>query len=511
MSLARTFMATTAVGLSLLATAASADLTAQDVWGDWHAYIEGMGYSVTATETTSGSTLAVNDIAIASGESADTGAITLRIGSLQFVESGDGSVDVVMPDSMPMTISIAEKGVNKNTQVEILYTQSGQKMTASGDPAAMTYTYTADNFGLALTALTVDGEVLDNTAARFTLKGDELASRTNVAVGATRSYAQSMQIGSAAYEVFFKEPDDVEAMSITSTLGALSFTGTSTLPEGSMPARQDLTPLIAAGFAFDGMFDTKETETQIEITSEDGTSRLKTGSATSTLAVAMGADGIRYDVNADQVQMGGQLAGLPFPLFIEMAKYGFALRAPLTRSDEPQDFKLAFNMTDFTMSDIIWALFDASGQLPRDPATLALDLSGKARILVDNLTPQSAEQLAESGPAPAEVNALKIERLLIDALGAKVEATGDLTFDNTDTTTMAGFPKPVGDIDINIAGANGLMDKLTAMGMLPAEQAMGARMMLGMFAVPGATPDTLTSKIEFNAAGQILANGQRIR
>ena len=168
-------------------------------------------------------------------------------------------------------------------------------------------------------------------------------------------------------------------------------------------------------------------------------------------------------------------------------------------------------MTDFTMSDIIWALFDASGQLPRDPATLALDVSGKAKVLVDGLSPQGAQELALSGTAPTEVEALKIDRLLVDALGAKVEATGDITFDNADTTTMAGFPKPVGDININIAGANGLMDKLMAMGMLPAEQAMGARMMMGLFAVPGAAPDTLTSKIEFNDAGQILANGQRIK
>lgn len=55
------------------------------------------------------------------------------------------------------------------------------------------------------------------------------------------------------------------------------------------------------------------------------------------------------------------------------------------------------------------------------------------------------------------------------------------------------------------------MDKLVAIGLLPAQQVTGARLMLGLFAVPGATPDTLSSKIEFNEAGQILANGQRIK
>ena len=511
MSLAHSFMATTAIGLSLFATTAAADLSAQDVWGDWRAYIEGMGYTVTATEAANGDTLAVNDITAVSPQSDDIGQTTIRLGNLQFVTNGDGSVDVVMPSSMPMTIDIAAQGINPATQVEVIYTQSGQKMTTSGDTAALSYDYAADTFGLALASLTVGDETMGNDTARFSLNGTALSSQTNVTVAEQRSYAQSMEIGGMTYDVFFKEPDDVAAISLNSTLNDLSFTGSSAIPLSGLPATQNMTPLLAAGFAFDGTFGAKGTQTQVEITSEDGTSKLKTTSVNSTLALAMGADGIQYDVNADQVQMGGQLAGLPFPLFVEMAKYGVALRAPVTKSDEPQDFKLAFNMTDFTMSDIIWALFDASGQLPRDPATIALDLSGKAKVLVDGLSSQNAQEVIATGTKPAELNALKIDRLLVDALGAKFEADGDITFDNTDTTTFPGFPKPVGDLNISISRANGLMDKLTAMGMLPAEQAMGARMMMGLFAVPGAAPDTLQSKIEFNDSGQILANGQRIK
>ena len=58
---------------------------------------------------------------------------------------------------------------------------------------------------------------------------------------------------------------------------------------------------------------------------------------------------------------------------------------------------------------------------------------------------------------------------------------------------------------------NGLIDKVTKMGLVPQDQAMGARMMLGMFAKPGEGTDTMTSKIEFNADGSIMANGQRIQ
>ncbi|WP_298859347.1 DUF2125 domain-containing protein [uncultured Sulfitobacter sp.] len=511
MSLTRSYIATTALGLTLFATTASADLTAGDVWGDWRGYLEGMGYTVTATEAAEAGALLVSGISVASNGGAATDAITVRIGDLQFVENNDGSVAIVMPSEMPITIDVTNPAPQPLEQIGALLTQTGQVMTVRGDASALVYDYTADTFGLALTSLTEGGAPLDDSSVRFSLTGTALASKTNVTVSDTRSYTQTMQIGSIAYDLFMQEEGESENISINSALSDLSFRGISNMPMGDVSQTQDVAALLAQGFAVDGTFNANGTETQIEVTSDEGTTKIKTGTARSTFGIAMDTQGVRYDVSADQVQMGGQLAGLPFPLFVEMAKYGFELRAPVAKSDDPQDFKLAFNMTDFTMSDIIWALFDASAQLPRDPATVAIDLSGKAKVLVDGLSPQNAQQLAMTGAAPAELNALKIDRLLVDALGAKVEATGDITFDNIDTTTMAGIPKPVGDININIAGANELMDKLTAIGMLPAEQAMGARMMMGLFAVPGAAPDTLTSKIEFNDAGQILANGQRIK
>jgi len=49
------------------------------------------------------------------------------------------------------------------------------------------------------------------------------------------------------------------------------------------------------------------------------------------------------------------------------------------------------------------------------------------------------------------------------------------------------------------------------MGLVAEEQAMGARMMMGLFAVAGADEDTLNSKIEVNEQGQVFANGQRLR
>lgn len=504
-------LAASAIACSLLATTASADLSPAEVWADWRAYLEGMGHTVTATEERAGDRLSVSDIAVRIDAGPDQQAVTVSVGPLQFIQAADGNVEIAMPASLPITIEMTAAPTRRPARIEMSYTQSGQNFLASGDPDAMIFDYTADSFGLSLDAITVGDATYEADNARFLLSGNALQSRTGVGLGETRSYEQTLQLGSLSYDVFFKDPAQAEALQMTSTLQNVSFEGSTEVPAGDITQAEGLSPLFAAGLAFNGTLTTSNTETQTQVTSTDGTSKIKTGSQGTTLAMVMGQDGVRYDVEALQVQIGAQLAGLPLPLFAEMARSGMSLSSPVRKSDTPQDFALSFDMTGFTMSDVIWALFDPSGQLPRDPATIAVDLSGKAKMLFDLFDPTSVEAIAASGTGPGELNALKLNRLEVDAIGAKVNVQGDLTFDNTDKVTLPGFPKPVGEIDIDIAGANSLMDKLAAIGLLPAQQVTGARLMLGLFSVPGSTPDTLSSKIEFNEAGQILANGQRIK
>ena len=200
---------------------------------------------------------------------------------------------------------------------------------------------------------------------------------------------------------------------------------------------------------------------------------------------------------------------LPIVLNMALAKFNFAM--PVQKSDEEQDFAFGFTMGDFTVSDMLWGMLDPSAQLSRDPATIALNLTGKAKVLFDFMNPDQAAALESSGAAPGELNALTLKNLVVDAVGARLTGTGDFTFDNSDLASFDGMPRPTGAVDLKLVGGNGLLDKLVEMGMLPQEQAMGARMMMGLFAVASAEPDTLNSKLEINDEGHILANGQRIQ
>jgi hypothetical protein len=222
----------------------------------------------------------------------------------------------------------------------------------------------------------------------------------------------------------------------------------------------------------------------------------------------MGADGLAYAGAQKNVNVAVTAEGMPFPFEIAMAESGFNLAMPVSKSDEAQDFAFGLTLGSFTMSDMIWSMFDPAGQLPRDPATLVLDLAGKAKLLVDWMNPDAAAQM---GGAPGEVEALQLNTLVVDAAGAKLQGSGDVTFDGAGPSMVPGMGNPVGDVNLTLDGGNGLLDKLVAMGLLPQDQAMGARMMMGLFAVPGTEPDSLKSRIEFTQDGQILANGQRIR
>ncbi|MBT5294670.1 MAG: DUF2125 domain-containing protein, partial [Octadecabacter sp.] len=72
------------------------------------------------------------------------------------------------------------------------------------------------------------------------------------------------------------------------------------------------------------------------------------------------------------------------------------------------------------------------------------------------------------------------------------------------------FPRPEGQVNFVINGVNGLVDNLILMGLIPEDEAMMPRMMMGMFTTP-VGDDMLTSTIEVNSEGHVLANGQRLR
>ena len=272
-----------------------------------------------------------------------------------------------------------------------------------------------------------------------------------------------------------------------------------------------MSAMLKAGFAVDGGFSYTGGNSALEGTGDGQSFAAQTSSQGGSFEFGMNASTLTYGVTGKATSISASGSDLPFPVELNLAETALRFVFPIAKSDDPQDFSFLLKLGDFTMSDMIWSIFDPAGNLPRDPATIGLDLAGKLKMLVDIMDPAEAEAIANSPVPPGEIHAVTINSLLLQAVGAKLTGQGAFTFDNSDMQTIPGMPRPEGAIDLALNGANALIDNLIKMGIISDQEAMPARMMMGTFAVPGDGPDSLKSRIEINAQGHILANGQRIK
>ncbi|MGI1662320.1 DUF2125 domain-containing protein [Palleronia sp. KMU-117] len=483
----------------LAASPALADLTAAQVWSGWQAFASQNGYQLSATsESQSGDTLTVSGVTMAMSEADATVSGTL--GDFTFIERGDGTVSVDLPADWPMTFSGTDSdGVDFSATLTLSHT--GLDLVVSGQPGQTLHTYTAPEISLTSTGFETGGEAvpvdLDVTLTN-------LAGEYEIVDGTPMSIRSDMSAGGAA--AAFSAVDTEGSGDRVSLLASMTdMVSTSVGTMSSFTAMAGLGEMIAEGLTSEGTLSYRNASYQIAGSGEGQDFELSAGAGSGQLDVSVGENGLSYGGTNSDVTVNVASSQMPLPdASLAMANSSWKFDMPIAVSAEPQDFALLLRIDGLTVSDTLWSMFDPMSTLPRDPAALVLDLAGKGKWLVDITDPALAETPME-GP-PGELQALTIRELRLDVAGAELTGTGDLTFDNS-----AMPPVPAGAIDLQLVGGNGLMDKLVAMGLLPQEQAMGMRMMLGLFARPGAGEDTLVSTIELTPDGGIVANGQPLR
>jgi hypothetical protein len=499
---------------ALLSTAhfATADVTPNDVWQDWRDHIQSIGYSLTAKESTSGNTLTVSDLRLDLAMDPDQGDMSVTLGSIGFAQNDDGSVTVLFPPVMPVSVSVSPAtGQGEPVTMTLTINQSAQDMVVSGTPTNMTSSYSAGMVGLTLDQLTVGSETVGPENAKMAITMQDVQSRTDSKLASMRDYDQTATIGSATYEMRFKDPNEPAIATVQGTSANLGFKANGILPL-ALAQVSDTAGLLRAGMDVAGTVTAGNSTMTLNI--EDpvsGDMAIAMAAESGTLAVETSADGFSYAGTREGMTVSVQPPQFPFLLSFAMDNAAFNLSTPVMRSDAPQNFALGLNLTDFTMSDLVWGMLNPQGTLPRDPATVALDMTGTATLLADYLDMQNADQMSDAMDVPAKPESVKLNSLIVDALGARLTGYGAATFDNSGTDTQDGTLKPTGAVDLKLVGGNTLINSLVEAGLLPDQMAMGARMVMGMFTIPGDGEDTLETKIEFTRSGAILANGQRIK
>ncbi|SFR55484.1 hypothetical protein SAMN04488005_2844 [Yoonia tamlensis] len=479
--------------------AAHADVTAQEVWDSWK---EQMGMFaetdiIIESEEMSGDTLVVSGLSV-TAQSPEI-STNYSIDEIRFTEDG-GSVVVTMSESYPITMT-PEGGV----VITLEAINAGLELVVSGDADAMTYEMSADSISIGLKDI-VDGGM--------TFTGDAVITLNDLAGNYTTTKTDLLTVG---YDMSIASMDLLVDIQIPGgegeyVTGGGKITGMNMLATVAMPLDADFEDpemLFANGFAIDGGYTVEGADYIFDVNADGDQIAGSITMGTTQFAIAANSAAVAYDVSAKDVAVAATGSEVPFPIELSFAEYGIGIEMPLGKSDKPENFRASISLVDMAINEMIWSMIDAGGVLPHDPATLQIALSGTAQPMINMMNP--AEQATLSpGNLPFELNTLSLDTLNVSVAGAAVTGAGDFTFDPTDTQTFAPLPRPEGEVAIKVNGLNQLIDNLIAMGLVPEEQVMGPRMMIGMFAQTTGE-DQLETALEVNGEGHVLVNGQRVK
>ncbi|MTE00746.1 hypothetical protein GIY56_10630 [Paracoccus sp. YIM 132242] len=551
-------LATSVLALGIAAPAL-ADVTPAQVWENLQKTYADLGYEVTGKTEDAGGTLTVRDAVFSMRN--EGGATTITVPQLTFQETGDAKVrmaiggDVALDStfSVPAEDEAAEApadGTGAETapaapeMVEMTATGTikvpGNETVVSGTPGDMLYEFSYPSVAFDLT-MPVDPETGATMPVTGTLTG-VTGSQRHAAAGEGAETSFDIKASEAAMRIAGDAPAQADGtgggkVNVQARLTGLSSTGTARTPAERFDLGTQMAQALAAGLDFQGNFGFEAAEANFDFAGKDEEGQDQTGQGKASLgagnaALQMSRQGLGYKGAVAGTQVEMTVSSLPFPLSYGTERTSFDLLIPVSKADAAQPFRFAYALEGLTFADGIWNLFDPDSQLPRDPASLTVDLSGDAVVAQDLFDPATAQPDAATPPdAPFTPRTLTVNKVALDAVGARADITGALEFGDNPN-------EPVGKLNGSFEGVNGLLEKLEAMEVVvpegtdevetkcettgsttvcrskrvSGEVMMNIRMMLALFAKPAeGNADRLSSEVEFREGGSIFVNGQQVK
>jgi hypothetical protein len=491
----KSYLAAPAVAVLMTGTAHAA-LTADQVWQSWKDAGAMIGLTISAaTENNAGGVLTLNGVSIA-----PEGMAGLTISDMTLTEQSDGSVTIEPGADIGMAMT-------GDTEGSVNLAHDGLTITAREADGGLAYDYAAAKldvvYDTTYPGMSFDGSEAPTVTSAGTVGFTNLAGTYSDTPGTNRTFGLDIKADNLAYTTSLDDPGmEMKQTSTSETAGiemSMDFALPTTIALAGIASAADFTTALNEGLAF--TLTTKQGESAGTMTQE---------SAFMPMDLVMKAGGGEGSVvfNKDTFSVKSTAAGLdissepgmmPVPVRVTSGPMQFDLTTPVIATEAAGDYAFVLKLADFSLNEEAWAMFDPNAALSRDAAQIAIDISGKT--MIDLPAVMSAEETGGVPPVPAP-ESLNITELGVQVAGAALATTGAFTFDNS-----MGMPMPLGEANVTVTGANALIDGLIATGLMSDEDAMGARMMMGMFMVP-AGEDTLTSKIEAKEGMQILVNGQ---
>ena len=227
--------------------------------------------------------------------------------------------------------------------------------------------------------------------------------------------------------------------------------------------------------------------------------RASTGLSAGTLTVQEGAIAILGETQDIAYAIQPPIPGMPQ---MNASAKGMNANGSITigKPGEVAPMAMALSIEDLVLDDAIWGMFDPTGAIPRDPASLRLDFSADALWLTDDFMSS-----AESGEPPLMPQSLELSELFLTVGGASITASGSGVL-----SAETGVPSGAGTLELR--GVLGLIQTMSQAGLIPVPQAMMAQGMLPQFTRPGDDgSDHLISDLEARPDGSIYVNGTRVK
>ena len=480
----------------MLSTAggAVAEIDAPTIWSDWQDVYARMGGTLAAgSEEYAGGVLTLTDVT-ATSTVAGTESVS-SYGDFTLTETSNGEVEIGFDDAIEAETTSTFGDVTQTQTMRL--SQEGLTVVVSEDDGVRLY----DIDGETLRIEASDGETSDPdlpAPQSFTFGLSGVASEYRSGLdGDPNAFAQEIQADALTVSAGPVEAPD------SLSYGATEIEGEITGNYGEMP-EEPVESLADSNITYAGELRHAGATLRLEPEVEDGQgpSEIEGRSESGRATFEMTGDTLTYLLGTTDNAMTLGLPNFPVPVEVTMAEASSGVTLPLAEVGTEAPFGLDLRLQDLSIDEAVWGLVDPTGQLPRDPATLVVDVDGTAEMSVDLFGgPDAFANLA--GP-PGELTSLVLNEVLIDALGAVLRGSGDLDFPTPDPTV------PVGTIDLALDGGFALIDRLVALGLIPAEQAAFVKGMSGAVAEQ-VGEDQLESTIEFEADGGISANGLPLR
>jgi hypothetical protein len=385
-----------------------------------------------------------------------------------------------------------------DVEMTFLLTHQDWVMLASGTVEEISYDMTAPSITLKLQQVNGPSGQADNFVVDATLS-DLAGTYGTKTLESGLQVDTDITIAGVALAMVGADPAQGSELRLTAAMEGVAVKSVGAVLQPVTSAA--MSPEVLAKMDSTSDVSIESTQFDLEIVDENGPASVKgtTGAATVLAKIAGGV--MDYSGAQSQIAVTINAPNIPVPdLSVTLDAVNFGIKLPLIPSDVALPFAFSTSLQNLALSDQLWAMFDPTASLPRDPINFVLDTEGMAK---PNAMPAAGADMAGM---PAELESLNLKQLRLSVAGADLQGTGTSTFEPVE----GGMPNPNAKLDFTLTGANALMDKLVAAGLIAPEMLTMPRMMLAMVARPATDgSDGYESTIEIKDKA-IFANGQKL-